>query len=288
MVPAERGCRQGGEGCEVLSEAVRRSVGCAVCGDRGCLDGYAASPSLYRSSAQSLIPSVEAAGFNETSGPSGSARRASASYTRSTPVPLTATIAVRVFQTEAAAKASYVASCPGCNPGTVAPQKWTYKLRYDNPGQPNRGVTLSALCRNVTTQMALAGAIGPTSLHRTAKLAVWKVFDKAVSLGMTQCGSTPTPPPRTGSYYWTEAEAEAIAVKKIRIPYCNVYPDDPGCSTQGAVGLHSAECRGLDEKPGTFTYSRFTCDVLVGYYGRIRGRLAVWPTGPTTLRWEII
>jgi hypothetical protein len=67
-----------------------------------------------------------------------------------------------------------------------------------------------------------------------------------------------------------------------------VVDDLAWCRVLPAQGVVSAQCRGLDEKPGTFTYSRFTCDILVGYGGRFRGRIAVWPTGPTTLCWKLI
>ena len=53
-----------------------------------------------------------------------------------------------------------------------------------------------------------------------------------------------------------------------------------GLSVQSAVGW--------TRKPGTSTYSRFSCDIRAGTSGRIGGRIAVWPTGPTTLRWQII
>lgn len=70
---------------------------------------------------------------------------------------------------------------------------------------------------------------------------------------------------------------------KVKIPSCNVYPDNPNCGTRAPYRVVSAECRGLDEKQGTFTYSRFTCEIRAGYSGNIGGRIAVWPTGLTTL-----
>ena len=73
-------------------------------------------------------------------------------------------------------------------------------------------------------------------------------------------------------------------VSKVRIPYCNVYPEQANCRLEPPFFVNSAECSGLDEKPGTFTYSRFSCNIRAGTSGRIGGKIAVWPTGPTTLR----
>ena len=80
-----------------------------------------------------------------------------------------------------------------------------------------------------------------------------------------------------------------MVVSKVKIPACNV--DGRGLDVWDAgrvPGRQLPSCRGLDEKPGTFTYSRFTCDIRAGYQGRIGGRIAVWPTGPTTLKWRIL
>jgi hypothetical protein len=250
----------------------------------------AATPvSLFKESAQLLIPAADPNVYGELTGKSGTAQTATASYFRRTALPAALSINIRVFKTEAAAQARYISACSGCRPGTAGPQKWRYKIQYqDQPGADD-SVTLSALCRNVTVAVGYVAPLGNTSLHHNAKKAIWAVYDKAVSLGMTQCGSTPKPPPVTGSYYWSERQAEELVVRKVRIPDCNIsISSKQGCERDPAWRLHSAECRGLDEKPGTFTYSRFTCDVLIGYYGDIRGRLAVWPTGPTTLRWEIM
>ena len=91
------------------------------------------------------------------------------------------------------------------------------------------------------------------------------IFVRAIRVGMAACdrkGSS-APPPKTGSNFWTESQAEDNVISKVRIPYCNIDSADPECTVKAAQGLQIAECRGLDEKPGTFTYSRFTCDVVL-------------------------
>ena len=242
--------------------------------------GGTPAPSLFKGSASSLLPDATTVGSNEMTKRSGGAKRATATYSG----PST-WLVVRVFASEAAARATYAATCTGCKSGTVAPQKWVYKLRYF---KPQRTVVLAARCRNVVVGISREGGADKAA-HRSAKLAIWPVFDKAVRLGMTQCGSSPKPPPTTGTYFWTEDEAQARVLRKVRIPACRVQPKAPECETRVGVALESAVCRGLDEKPGTFTFSRFTCDVVTRYYyGKTQGRLAIWPTGPTSLRWEII
>ena len=93
------------------------------------------------------------------------------------------------------------------------------------------------------------------------------------------------PPPTTGTYFWSESFAESVLVAKLKIPYCNIDPGNANCGTRAPIPVRRAECRGLDEKKGTFTYSRFTCESSTG---SAAGRIAVWPTGPTTFRWEIL
>jgi hypothetical protein len=63
-----------------------------------------------------------------------------------------------------------------------------------------------------------------------------------------------------------------------------VFPYVAGRIPGSPFRLRSAECRGLDEKPGTFTYSRLSCEI-VSYDGQARGTIAVRPTSPTTFRW---
>lgn len=247
----------------------------------------AAPPSLYKSSAKRLIPTAAEAGFDQITSQSDSPKRATASYERlSQRGVATATVTIRVFLTDAAAKESYDASCPGCELRSF--NGWRYKRLFEQTTVTTPGaLKLVARCRNVRVDWVTAPA-GKESSTRTSKLMIDEaIFAKAVRLGMTTCAGTPKPPPTTGSYYWTENHAEAIVLQKVWIPNCVVNPDDPQCRGRNAWGLRSAECRGLDEKPGTFTYSRFTCEIVV-FGVNLRGRIAVWPTGPTTLRWRLL
>jgi hypothetical protein len=247
----------------------------------------AASPALYKGPAQRLMPSAVDAGFEEITSQAGGGSRASASYRGSQPGQGTGKVAVRVFKSEAAAKTSYAAACQGCQARSSG--SWKYKRRIEPAPDPRtKTVTLVARCRNLRVDTTKTAVGTDESLTKQSRLVIDDIFVKARSLGMSPCSGTGQPPPATGTYYWSESYAEEVVVKKVRIPYCNVFPDDPQCRVQSPFPVVDAQCRGLDEKPGTFTYSRFTCDIRVGYYGRISGRIAVWPTGPTTLRWEII
>jgi hypothetical protein len=197
-------------------------------------------------------------------------------------------VAVRVFKTEAAATTSYNAACSGCALRTVA-AGWKYKLRVDPGADRNNTAVLVARCRNIKVDTAMTTtATNPHQVAKPSLLVIDAMFIKARRAGMSPCEGKGSPPPTTGTYYWTETYAEQRVLSKVRIPYCNLYPDDAQCRVLPAQGVVDAQCRGLDEKPGTFTYSRFTCDILVGYGGHFRGRIAVWPTGPTTLRWQLI
>jgi hypothetical protein len=276
-----------------LALAIISALALGSAAAQGASGRASATPvSLFNKSAQLLIPTLNTptGAFTQQA---GSAKRATATFTGSTGEggrPLSGTLAVRVFPTEAAAKASYAASCLGCRGGTVVPQKWPYKFRYDNVGGvANGGVTLSGLCRNVAAEVVLTTPLGLSTLNAWGKKLLWPVFDKAVALGMTQCGAAPSPPPRTGSYFWTESEAEAMVIRKVLISQCNI-SNTAGCEYARRERVKSAECRGLDEKPGTFTYSRFTCEIVTGsrYYTGARGRIAVWPTGPTAMRWTVL
>jgi hypothetical protein len=79
-----------------------------------------------------------------------------------------------------------------------------------------------------------------------------------------------------------------MVMSKVKIPACNVDGAGSTCGTQAAYRVVRASCRGLDEKPGAFTYSQFERDIRAGYKRRIGGRIVVWPTGPTTLEWRIL
>lgn len=250
--------------------------------------GAAAPPSLYQGPAQRLLPSAAELRMEMTS-LAGAAARATASYTGTSP-DRTATISVQVFKTEAAARTSLdSARCEGCELGSFK-TRWKYKLGLQPAGDgTSTTVTMIGQCRNLRTDITATLPFGRIALTAWPRQVTDSVFVKAERLGMTRCGQTRTTPAPTGRWFWTESYAEAMVIKKVRIPGCNVYPENPNCDRIAGAPfrLGRAECRGLDEKPGTFTYSRFTCEIVL-YNGQARGRIAVWPTGPTTLRWRIL
>jgi hypothetical protein len=89
-------------------------------------------------------------------------------------------------------------------------------------------------------------------------------------------------------WYWSEARAERTVKAKVKIPYCQLYPDDNGCpGLKVRVALDSAKCRGASEKGSTFTYNRFTCDVVT-YNSEARATIAVYVTGRYTFRWKLL
>jgi len=248
----------------------------------------AATPSPYKGSAQRLLPTAEETGYAQVTSQAGSGSRASATYETPGARPGYLKIALRVFKTEPPAKSSFDAACPGCQLKSTGSGSWKYKQRLDLGADGNM-LTLVARCRNL--RVDTAQRVYGTNPHVVAGSSVRIIdglFRKARGFGMSPCAGTGSSPPTTGTYFWSESYAEEMIVSKVRIPYCNVYPDDSTCGTQSPFRVVSAACRGLDEKPGTFTYSRFTCDIRAGYQGRIGGRIAVWPTGPTTLRWRIL
>jgi hypothetical protein len=249
----------------------------------------AATPSLYKGSAQLLLPTADETGYAQVTTQSGAGARASATYETATGTrPGFLKIALRVFKTEAAALSSFDAACAGCQLKAVGSGSWKFKQRLDVAADGNT-LTLVARCRNlrVDTTQRVYGT-NPHVVAGGAKRIIDGIFQKARSAGMSPCSGVGSSPPPTGSYYWSESQAEAMVVSKVRIPACNVEGADSTCGTQSAYRVVDASCRGLDEKPGTFTYSRFTCDIRAGYQGRIAGRIAVWPTGPTTLKWRIL
>lgn len=248
----------------------------------------AAQPLLYKRSAQELLPTTAEAGYEEITAQAGGGSRASATFqTPGTPPP-TMRVTIRVFKTESAAIASFDAACSGCGLRKVA-AGWKYKLRVDPGADRNNTAVVVARCRNLRVDTTMTpSATNPHQVARPSLLVIDGVVVKARRLGMSPCEGKGTPPPATGTFYWSESYAEQIVISKVRIPYCNAYPDDSQCRLQSPLRVVAAQCRGLDERSGTFTYSRFTCDVAVGYGGRIRGRLAVWPTGSTKLRWQIL
>jgi hypothetical protein len=249
----------------------------------------AATPSLYKGSVQRLLPTATQAGYEQITSQSGSGSRASATYQTPGAPPRYMKIAVHAFRTETAAIASFNAACgSGCSLRKVA-AGWKYKLRVDLATDRNNTVAIVARCRNLRVDtMMNTRATNPHEIAKPSLLVIDSIVIKARQAGMSPCQGIGTPPPTTGTYYWSESYAEQRVISKVRIPYCNLYPNDSQCRLLPAQGVVDAQCRGLDEKPGTFTYSRFACEILVGYGGKFRGRIAVWPTGPTTLRWQLI
>lgn len=248
----------------------------------------AAAPSLYNGSAQRLLPTAEETGYAQVTSQAGSGSRASATYETQGTRPGNFKIALRVFKTEPAAISSFGAACSGCQLKSTASGSWKYKQRLDL-GVDGNTITLVARCRNlrVDTTMTPVGT-NPHVVAGSSVRIIEGLFRKARGFGMSPCAGVGSSPPPTGTFFWSESYAEDMVVSKVRIPACNVDGASSTCGTQAPYRVVNAACRGLDEKPGTFTYSRFTCDIRAGYQGRIGGRIAVWPTGPTTLRWQIL
>jgi hypothetical protein len=258
------------------------------------VSAVAGPPALYKGSAQRLLPTASEVGYAAITSQAGGDRRASATYQTPGTPPKSLSIAVRVFKTEATAKASFEAACPGCQLRNSANGSitWKYKLRVQPTSDPRYSVvSVVARCRNLKVDTKMTSTARSSSQHGVAmpsRLLIDDIFVKARRVGMSPCQGTGVSPPMTGTHFWSEDYAEKVVRSKVRIPYCNAHPSDSGCRAMPALRVEVAQCRGLDEKRGTFTYSRFTCDILVGYYRDIRGRIAVWPTGGSTLRWEII
>jgi hypothetical protein len=105
--------------------------------------------------------------------------------------------------------------------------------------------------------------------------------------GATLAGSAAGGVPKK-SYYWPESRAESFVVAKVKIPGCNVWPDDNRCpGWQVSVAVISADCSGASELGTTFKYNRFTCKVVL-YNNDAEGKIAVYVVGPTTFHWKIL
>lgn len=298
----------GGEG-----EVVFRFLAVGVIGL--CLLGVAAAapPSIYKGLAKHLIPSADDAGYAQVVSQSGRPLTSrpkpgllsswTASYSGGTndngiPNSGVGTVGVMVFRTEAAAKAQYEGICVGCDHQRFHGwQLQCMKLqRAGECGHPmpqcsgcsfTSSLTLLARCRNIVVAEANVGS------RYGSKAILSAVGDHAVTGGMTACGasSASTPLPPTGSVYWSESQAEENVIRSVKIPACNV-SSSTNCAGEPGLVVDTANCRGSDERDSTFTYSRFTCEITVAYYHGgdplARGHIAVYPTGPTTLRWKII
>lgn len=106
--------------------------------------------------------------------------------------------------------------------------------------------------------------------------------------------------PKPKKWYWSEEKAETLAASKIRIRFCLVFTDFPGCENggyaqdgtllkKGFYGLNEILCVGSDEKGETFTFARFRCRFVAGVsrYDYAAGRLLLFPTGTVTFRWQL-
>ena len=117
-----------------------------------------------------------------------------------------------------------------------------------------------------------------------------------LGIAMQSVASAATPKKH---WYWSESRAESIVLQKVKIPDC-WFSDDNRCANPPgpfwANGgprwkLQSADCTGADEYRSSFKFRRFTCKIVVAdYYGRplANGVVAVYPTGPMTLRWKLL
>ena len=108
----------------------------------------AAAPTLYKGSAQRLMPTAEEARYEQISAQSGSGSRASATYETPGARPGNLKFALRVFKTEPAAQSSFNAACPGCQLRSAGSGSWKYKQRLDLAADGNT-LTLAARCRNL-------------------------------------------------------------------------------------------------------------------------------------------
>lgn len=246
----------------------------------------AVPPSLYKGTATKLIPMAIDAGYEQLTSRTPGTTRATASYSSSDPSVGTGTISIEVFKVEAGATAKW-----GTLPGTVARMNgWWLKWSFQVGSDRLRTVSIVGHCRNLVVAASRAALDNRDHLTKRLKIIVDDVFAKAIAAGMTACGSSQgaAPPSSAKKYYWTESEAEAMVVQKVRLPYCTVWPNDSDCRAQSAWPLEDARCRGIDELGTTFRFNRFTCDVVASYRYKKGGRIAVWVTGLTTLRWQLI
>jgi hypothetical protein len=258
--------------------------------------GAAAPPKLYKSTARSLLPSAAQAGYDTVSSQSpkpltshpkpGLLSSWSRVYERSGLVLPVESLGAMVYRTEASAHAQYADACSGCE--AMRFHGWPMKRKSAPDTSTGENViTVIAQCRNVVLAATTSTRANLSATTPPLRAALDAIFSTAYARGMTPCGSAATPIPPTGTYYWSESEAEGLVVKLVKIPYCNAFPSDSGCAGQAPVHLQSATCTGADEKGTTFTYSRFTCEVVI-YGGYAHGRIAVYPTGPQSLRWKLL
>jgi hypothetical protein len=258
----------------------------------------AAAPSIYKLSAKALIPSADVAGFDRITSQSakpitgkaalGLTSSWTADYTSAANETGVGTIGVLVFRSEAAAGVQYSSACSsGCD--VQRWHGWRLKRSFELSPSGNRFriVSVVANCRNLVVGGTISALDNKDHLTIRLKSIVDAMFGRAVATGMTRCGSQPVPPPSGQKFYWSEDQANAIVVAKVRLPDCVVIPSDTDCAGRTGFALSSADCQGYDELGTSFTFNRFECRVLT-YGGDFEARIAVYVTGPTTFRWKTL
>ena len=126
---------------------------------------------------------------------------------------------------------------------------------------------------------------------RRATILRMKVLATAAALLFAVVVSTTATAATAKKWYWSESRADAVVVANVRIPFCRVYPGDNECPVGSmknvAIRLDSADCSGASEYRSSFTYNRFTCEVVT-YNNGANARIAVYVTGRSTFRWRVI
>lgn len=154
---------------------------------------------------------------------------------------------------------------------------------------------VAVLCIDVPPDPAL------TTSARRAYYSVTKVASTVVAVSVLLATLAGTAGATPKKWYWTEAHAEAVAMKKVRVSLCLINPAEPICSDparphKGSLAPTTIQCQGRDERGATFTYSRFGCRFKISYISRQSGQevmvgtgtVAVYPTGAQTVRWKLI
>jgi hypothetical protein len=174
--------------------------------------GAATTPTLYRSTALRLIPTVAEAESDQittkgaispaTLGAPGLTSAAIAEYTSADAAIGSTSIATFVFRTEAAGQTRYDSLCKGC-----APQKfngWRFK--------PNQGTgALVAQCRNVVVQAVRQGTT--VNVFPKLKVLVDGIFAQAAALGMTPCSVSSVAKPQPAKPTAPKQPAKPVAPK---------------------------------------------------------------------------
>jgi hypothetical protein len=135
---------------------------------------------------------------------------------------------------------------------------------------------------------------GPQRLLRPRRrIAIFVVFVLAIVLADVAAAAA------SRKWYWPQSRAEAMVVRKVRIPDCWFSGDARCTNPPGAYWASggprwkpsSVECTGADEYRTSFNFSRFACKIVIAdYYGRplAHGVVAMYVTGAATMRWKLI